>query len=563
MVSLEFPNSRILEFWNFVPGILASWKSGDRLKTELSKGGVQMKLKNLKLVGLAAALVFLALLAGVAAETDTVNKCIQLEDSKVDINKKVNEVLKAARENVDNDGEKLIDEVYGELGAPVPLSLPWLGEIKLPWTLPWAKIEWWANGLGKDKVSKVEPSESKYKGVDKKDAPTWVFKDLPNIPLLSPAIKVNGICIGTDKLGHFFQQGHEYYDIAVKEGKGEAAAIEYGKWTEAFKFGLAKTGIYSNADLVANLAGLHFYQELKANPNMKFDISKYTTKDWNEESNPNFYSEKVGKKVWANLVAGNWKGSLGGAPITLDLKVTKFEDVTGSYAYAKGGKTIKGTITKGKIKLIIGKKSGTNPKTGGKYEVDVVTGIQIDFTWQEDHRQGNVSLKSQNEQSLAGKWNDSNFKVLRQPTLKKQQTIANISNGELLTYGVWRVNRRGDDLFIVASDGSIAIRLWLDSSGWFDFTQDGVEYTVWTSGSFEKWGSDIPIEDILAATPTGSLLEENGSLGNWQFSFQSGSVVIQNDDDIGVGDYGGLILQKNSVSGTYQGTTSTVTLPVK
>lgn len=144
----------------------------------------------------------------------------------------------------------------------------------------------------------------------------------------------------------------------------------------------------------------------------------------------------------------------------------------------------------------------------------------------------------------------------------QDKTIADISDEDLLIYGIWRIQRREDDLFIVASDGSLGIRLWFSSNGWFDFTEGGVEYTAWSVGEYSEWGSSIPIQEILAATPTGNLLEEDGSWGTWQFSFQPESMLIQNEFDIGHGKYGGLTLQKNAVSGRFQGRYTGFTLPL-
>ncbi|KAF5429684.1 hypothetical protein C5S39_08605, partial [Candidatus Methanophagaceae archaeon] len=102
------------------------------------------------------------------------------------------------------------------------------------------------------------------------------------------------LAIGTDKLGHFFGQGYEYFDISVIQGKGDKAAFKYGKKTEMGKFGVQSTGVYSNADLEANKSGLMFYKDLFNNPLMKFDIAKYVNRKWNEELNPNTYSASVG-----------------------------------------------------------------------------------------------------------------------------------------------------------------------------------------------------------------------------------------------------------------------------
>ena len=90
-----------------------------------------------------------------------------------------------------------------------------------------------------------------------------------NYTTMSPTVKIDGIEFGTDKLDHFFQQGYQYYKIynkAVAKGmKPDEAlkkAILWGKKTERTYFGYWVSGVYSNADLYANYAGLKFYQSL-------------------------------------------------------------------------------------------------------------------------------------------------------------------------------------------------------------------------------------------------------------------------------------------------------------
>jgi hypothetical protein len=90
-----------------------------------------------------------------------------------------------------------------------------------------------------------------------------------NYTTMSPTVKIDGIEFGTDKLDHFFQQGYQYYKIynkAVAKGAtpAEAAkkAISWGRKTERTYFGYWVSGVYSNADLYANYAGLKFYQSL-------------------------------------------------------------------------------------------------------------------------------------------------------------------------------------------------------------------------------------------------------------------------------------------------------------
>jgi hypothetical protein len=74
-------------------------------------------------------------------------------------------------------------------------------------------------------------------------------------------LKVNGVIIGSDKLGHFFSQGMKYYRREVRGWKDERI-YHWGAFVERWLFGQFTTGVYSNADLVANYEGLLFYRSL-------------------------------------------------------------------------------------------------------------------------------------------------------------------------------------------------------------------------------------------------------------------------------------------------------------
>ena len=78
-----------------------------------------------------------------------------------------------------------------------------------------------------------------------------------------------GTEFGTDKMDHFFQQGYSYYQIYEKElrkgaehEQAERQAVKWGQKTERLFFGMLISGVYSNADLFANYAGMKFYLRL-------------------------------------------------------------------------------------------------------------------------------------------------------------------------------------------------------------------------------------------------------------------------------------------------------------
>lgn len=86
---------------------------------------------------------------------------------------------------------------------------------------------------------------------------------------ISPTVNVYGTHFGTDKIAHFFQQGYQYYRLAGRQiAKGlspeeaEAKAVAWGRWTENTYYGTLVGGVFSNADLFANLIGMRFYEGL-------------------------------------------------------------------------------------------------------------------------------------------------------------------------------------------------------------------------------------------------------------------------------------------------------------
>lgn len=96
----------------------------------------------------------------------------------------------------------------------------------------------------------------------------------PLLMSLSPTVNAFGVHFGADKVGHLFQQGYQYYERFAREevratragGDASAAAltgaVRRGVDQERGFYGAALVGVYSNADLAANYAGLKLYLNL-------------------------------------------------------------------------------------------------------------------------------------------------------------------------------------------------------------------------------------------------------------------------------------------------------------
>lgn len=148
---------------------------------------------------------------------------------------------------------------------------------------------------------------------------------------LSDVVNINGHLVGLDKIGHFFAEGWEYFERTNDAGYEFEQALDWGRRQEAGKFGYRTTGIFSFADLAANLNGWRFWNRVlhKHNDplksvfanwltsayvscdiqyiesikkrtivrawevNMRFDLSDYVDGAWDEANNCNSYADPI------------------------------------------------------------------------------------------------------------------------------------------------------------------------------------------------------------------------------------------------------------------------------
>lgn len=337
------------------------------------------------------------------AETDTeasLRGGARLTDSAPDVNKRIELALNNARKTAGGNAEKVISGLYEELGVNGSVGR--------------TRIEDWAETLGKKKVHLPPQKITKYAGVRYR---LWLQANMRGIPvpglpmqvsgfpILNPTMLINGIYVGSDKLGHFLQQGYQYYQIAKSKGAaGKKMAERMGIQSEKEGFGLQTTGVMSHADLEANRQGMRFYQELAADANLKFDIAHYINKNWNEGQNPNYYEESVGKYVWTNLLsARQWKGTIRdqnhSTDVTAKFNVSNDIKLEGQFSFIQkiGGKTT-GQIINGKV-------------THLKNVDNAIRGVRIDFEWQlkqsagtKGKSSGKGFWESAGETILKGKW---------------------------------------------------------------------------------------------------------------------------------------------------------------
>lgn len=120
-----------------------------------------------------------------------------------------------------------------------------------------------------------------------------------NEETLAGGLNVGGNAIGTDKLDHMFFDG---FHVAKYS---EQKALQVSQEMEEGLNGLEMTGVYSNADIVANMNGRQFYHEVfnaaKDGTEFQFDIRNYDVSGMDENKNPNRYSPELQKTINRNL----------------------------------------------------------------------------------------------------------------------------------------------------------------------------------------------------------------------------------------------------------------------
>jgi hypothetical protein len=191
--------------------------------------------------GIAAACL-LVTAPGLAYETDQFSNRLQpLDDCTALLDGRVNEsiALAVAGWRGPPDRQRVVDAIYHDIGGR-----HWVD-----------RIERWA--MQSEQVDRLTPDryDSIYRG-----HPLWATR-VAALFGVGPTIKVNGVLVGSDKLGHFISQGRKFWRRYLKY-EDEARAAEHSAYTERALFGQMTTGVYSNADLVANYEGYRFFRSL-------------------------------------------------------------------------------------------------------------------------------------------------------------------------------------------------------------------------------------------------------------------------------------------------------------
>lgn len=253
-------------------------------------------------------LLLLALLALLAApargnETDPYGgRDIPLADSLAVLDAEVNAALDAIAAGWPQSGRRddalaFADAVYRRIGG-----LHWVD-----------RLERWA--MTSPRIERIAPTrgESLFAGTPWHVARGALLVDP------SPLIEVAGVRIGTDKIGHFLSQGRKFYR-RYRRTNDETLARRRSMLAESGIFGQLVTGIYSNADLVANYEGYRFYASLFEDGAVAgkpaifrwrdgaparqrpFTFADHVNPLWDEALNPNVYAPGFAPAVKRRLL---------------------------------------------------------------------------------------------------------------------------------------------------------------------------------------------------------------------------------------------------------------------
>ncbi len=119
-------------------------------------------------------------------------------------------------------------------------------------------------------------NDSIYRDIDYVEGFSMNLKDLSDV------VNINGHLVGLDKIGHFFAEGWQYFDLTTFGNETLEEAIQWGRKKETGLFGYTTTGIFSYADLVANLNGWRFWNRilLRHDDPLKSFVANYFTRPY-------------------------------------------------------------------------------------------------------------------------------------------------------------------------------------------------------------------------------------------------------------------------------------------
>ena len=271
---------------------------------------------------------------GYSAEIDSVTtRNVKLENSRVPINEIINHRIEEGTRNAneqlqfvadleefeeeDNDDYCSEETLYTEIRKSLYQSLT------ASWGLKGYDLDRQLRKLLVRHSYSLSLNDSIYRDIDYLEGFSLKLKELSDV------VNIDGHLVGLDKIGHFFAEGWRYFELTHSDDLDFQQALDWGRKQEVGKFGYSATGIFSFADLVANLNGWRFWNRILLDQddplkgtignffsspyvsceiqimdsiknrkivkaweyNARFDISDYIDGAWDEGNNCNSYAD--------------------------------------------------------------------------------------------------------------------------------------------------------------------------------------------------------------------------------------------------------------------------------
>jgi hypothetical protein len=260
-----------------------------------------------------------------AAEIDSVTpRHLKLENAITEINKIMNQRIIAAIKNANPNSLENATETCDEESLYTELRKSIFQSYTASWGLKGYALDQQMRQLLTQYSYALSLNDSIYRDLNYIEAFSLNLKELSDV------ININGHLIGIDKMGHFFAEGWQYFEL-TQEQQTLKQAMDWGKQQEQGKFGYVTTGVFSFADLIANFNGWLFWNKVllkNADPikggianffdrpyiscdinliesmkqrrmirlwavNLSFDFSDYVDGAWDEGNNCNSYKDPI------------------------------------------------------------------------------------------------------------------------------------------------------------------------------------------------------------------------------------------------------------------------------
>jgi len=109
----------------------------------------------------------------------------------------------------------------------------------------------------------------------------------------------------------------------------------------------------------------------------------------------------------------------------------------------------------------------------------------------------------------------------------KKVALKRVSVGHGVGFGDWDLSRTDDDHMLLTHSGDkVAIEIWLESSGWFNFSAKGEGKCCWSSGETSKEVLDSDLSSYFGRSTTDALDTKGCTIQNYDIKFSGDDLQI-------------------------------------